>query len=60
MARTTGGLYVMGGVLGTAVAILMPNDVPGNRGIVAIAALSAVLFGGGLAVVGDRLTPLTR
>ena len=60
MARTTGGLYAMGGILGTTLSILMPHDGPGNRGVVAVAAFGAICFGAGLAVLGDRVRPRTH
>ena len=60
MARTTGGLFVMGGVLGMTLAILMPHEGPGNRVVVAIVAIGALVFGIGLAVIGDLVHPRTH
>ncbi|MFH5208413.1 putative bifunctional diguanylate cyclase/phosphodiesterase [Antrihabitans sp. NCIMB 15449] len=60
MARTTGGLFAMGGILGTVLSVLMPHDGPGNRLVVAVAAFGAVCFGLGLVVIGDRVRPSTH
>ncbi len=54
MARTTGALFLMGGLLGVWITALMPEG-PGNLIIVSAAALASVLFGIGLLIWGDRL-----
>lgn len=56
MARTTGGLFLLGGLLGLFVTTQMP-DGPGNLAIVYGAAIAAVVFGALLLVWGERIPP---
>ncbi len=56
MARTTGCLFLLGGLLGVAITTQMPAG-PGNLVIVYAAALSAVGFGAALLRWGDELSP---
>ncbi|WP_324194121.1 putative bifunctional diguanylate cyclase/phosphodiesterase [Nocardia blacklockiae] len=54
MARTTGAFYVMGGVLGLLITVVAPGD-EGNRPLVGIAAVIALLLGVSLLIWGPRL-----
>ncbi|MFC7447275.1 putative bifunctional diguanylate cyclase/phosphodiesterase [Rhodococcus daqingensis] len=56
MARTTGGFFLIGGLLGLTLTALMP-DGPGNLAVVYGSAVAAVCFGVGVLVWGERLEP---
>ncbi|MFH5208414.1 putative bifunctional diguanylate cyclase/phosphodiesterase [Antrihabitans sp. NCIMB 15449] len=60
MSRTAGGLYLFGGILGTTVTILMPNETSGNRLIVGSVGASALIIGAALLILGRRVDPRTH
>ncbi|KAA0017096.1 bifunctional diguanylate cyclase/phosphodiesterase [Antrihabitans cavernicola] len=56
MARTTGGLFLLGGLLGFVVTTQMPAG-PGNLMVVYGAAVASILFGIVLLIWGELLPP---
>lgn len=56
--RTTGGFYLLGGLLADLIAPVMPDDGVGNRTVVFALATFAIVAGGLMIVFGSRLRPV--